>query len=246
MANSNIPRLNSSYGKKFLSELKSSSGSVYSPQQVDSIVEWASGIMRRFGSFVFVRSVEIIIQSLTDEQKYSAVGITKEEAVAVLKALETESVNNSSKSLLRELCVGGQLEKNFSKYSGWNNRHRRYNLIFKILKLLPESIEVSIGDHTDKIHPRKSALYGISEIERCHGYLAMMNRLNNKNAEKKHIMKVLNFVRWAHDGDRAVQDYRNNFEPTAWASDSRNLLSDQTLDAWIMNEEEEISNKPGN
>jgi len=245
MANSNIPRLNSLKGKSFLSDLKNSSGNVYSAKQVDYIVEWANGIMRRFGSYVFVRSVEIIIESLTDELKYSKVGITKEEAETVLNALSNEIANNSSKPLLRELCVGGKLEKNFSNYSGWNNRHRRYNLIFKILKLLPESIEVSIGDHTDTIYPRKSTLYGISEIERCHGYLAMMNRLNNQNAEKKHVMKLLNFVRWAHDGDRAVEDYRNDFKPTAWASDSRNLLSDQILDKWIMNEHEEISNKPG-
>jgi hypothetical protein len=58
-------------------------------------------------------------------------------------------------------------------------------------------------------------------------------------------MKLLNFVRWAHDGDRAVEDYRNDFKSTAWASHSRNLLSDQILDTWIMNEQEEISNKPG-
>jgi len=66
MANSNIPRLNSLKGKSFLSDLKNSSGNVYSAKQVDSIVEWANGIMRRFGSYVFVRSVEIIIESLTE------------------------------------------------------------------------------------------------------------------------------------------------------------------------------------
>jgi len=71
MANSNIPRLNSLNGKSFLSDLKNSSGNFYSAQQVDSIVKWANGIMRRFGTYVFVRSVEIIIENLTDELKYS-------------------------------------------------------------------------------------------------------------------------------------------------------------------------------
>ena len=258
MANSNIPRMNSLNGRKYLSNLKDSTGqNLYSTEKIDSIINWFNGIMRRFGSFVFIYSVELIIKSLINEEVYRNVGITKQESIAVLKsfgldengALISENSKNksslgSSKSLLRELCFGGNFEKNLSSHSGWLNRYKRYNLIFRLLKLLPESVGVSIAGHDETIHPRKTALYGISEVERCHGYLALVNKLND-TSDSKYVDKLLNFVRWAHDGDRAVQDYRKDFSPTPWATDKRNLVSDNILDLWISNEREEITDKPG-
>jgi hypothetical protein len=258
MANSNIPRMNSLNAKKYLSNLKDSTGqNLYSDEKIHAIINWFNGIMRRFGSFVFIHSVELIIKSLINEEAYTKVGITKEESIAVLKSFGLDENGNlisgniknknslgSNKSLLRELCFGGDLEKNLSSNSGWQNRHKRYNLVFRLLKLLPESSNVSIGGHDEIVHPRKAALFGISEVERCHGYLALVNKLN-ETADSKYLIKLLNFVRWAHDGDRAVQDYRKDFSPTPWATDRRNQVSDAILDWWISNEGEEITDKPG-
>ncbi len=259
MANSNIPRMNSLNGRKYLSSLKDSVGQcLYSTEKIDSIINWFNGIMRRFGSFVFIYSVELITKSLINQKLYKNVGITKEESVAVLKSFgfdengtlliidgnKSKTLFGTNKSLLRELCFGGELEKNLSTHAGWQKRHKRYSLIFKLLKLLPESVNVSIGGHDETIHPRKATLFGISEIERCHGYLALSNKLNETN-ENINLNKLLNFVRWAHDGDRVVEDYRKEFSPTPWATDKRNLVNDDILDSWILNDKEELTNKPG-
>ena len=255
MVNSNIPRLNSLNGKKYLLNLKdSNSMNIYTPKQVDGISNHFNSIMRCFGSFVFVYSIESIIEQLKDENKLKSFGITNDESNAVLKSFgyelnrETNQysiIDLNRKPLLRELCSGGELERILPSHSGSTNRHKRYNLIFKLLKFLPESIEVMIGDSKEIIHPRKSALYGISEIERCYGYLEIMNELCNKSSEGKHLYKLLNLIRWAHDGDRVISDYRKDFQPTDWANNERNLVNDKILDSWISNDEEEIFNKPG-
>ena len=261
MVNSNIPRLNSLNGRNYLSSLKDTSGkNIYSLEKIDSIINWFNGIMRRFGSFVFIYSVETLIKNLSDEDIYTKVGIAKEESAMILKSFGLDAnggiicndnktkkligSSGSEKSLLRELCCGGDLEKNLANHSEKQSRHKRYNLIFKLLKLLPESVNVSIGGHDETIHPRKAALFGISEVERCHSYLALMNELNQKTDEKN-LTKLLNLVRWAHDGDRAVQDYRKDFSPTSWAKNERNLVTDEVLDSWIMNDQEELIDKPG-
>jgi hypothetical protein len=198
---------------------------------------------------VFVRSVEILIQNLNNQEIYTKVNISQEEADAVLKSLGNDNTTNN-KNLLRELCFGGDLETYLPNYSGWSNRNKRYKLIFKLLKLLPESLQVTIGCNQETIHPRKSTLYGISEVERSHAYLTLMNKLNESKDlkdEKTHLNNLLDLVRWAHDGDRAVKDYRKSFAPTSWATHSRNLVSDQILDTWIdeTNNSEELINKPG-
>jgi hypothetical protein len=102
MANSNIPRLNSPSGRHFLSKS-------YSNETVDSISNWANSVMRRFGSFVFMHSVESLTQSLRDENACKTVGLTKREVDLVLNALKVEEETNGCQSLIRELCFGGKL-----------------------------------------------------------------------------------------------------------------------------------------
>ena len=256
MANSNIPRLNSPNGRKYLSQLKenNSNHALYTNEKIQSIIDWSNRVMKQFGSLVFINSVETIIKSLFDENIYSKANITKKEANDVLNSfgieidissydlyasLSSKIFFNNDKALLRELSSGGYLEKRLGY-----QKHQRYNLIFRLLKLLPESSVINIEDEYLRIYPRKSTLYGISEIERCYEYISLMNSLNISNSNE-FVSKILDLVRWAHDGDRAFVDYRNDFKPTNWSNNARSFVSDDTLDNWIENENEELVNKSG-
>jgi len=91
------------------------------------------------------------------------------------------------------------------------------------------------------------------------------DELKSKEEATKHAMHLLDLVRYCHDGDRAVTDYRkfklpegysqdnkkmNELEPkqwfghTPWATDARNDFSDRALKRWI-SEKKELVTVPG-
>lgn len=114
-----------------------------------------------------------------------------------------------------------------------------------MLKLLPETENVTIAGNEEIINARKAVLYGISETERCYEYVALMNSLNSSQITTCPPSHLLNLVRWSHNGDRAVVDYRNDFKQTPWAKDRLNLVSDEILDKWIANPREGLTDKSG-
>jgi len=103
--------------------------------------------------------------------------------------------NNSGSSsrvgLLRELCHGGSLEHLCPSLRGWDQRWRRYHLIYRLLRLLPERYIHLIPQatkHCDPspcnnerrailLHLRKAALYGLSEVERGEEYLRCIDAI---------------------------------------------------------------------
>jgi hypothetical protein len=112
--------------------------------------------------------------------------------------------------------------------AGWGNRMKRYSLIFKALLLLPQKLVYTDEKGTEfDLHPRKAALYGLSELERGWAYLFEMEAISNIEREIQklqpednahietlrtqidlHIRNIINLVSLSHDGDRAVIDYR--------------------------------------
>ena len=80
MANSNIPRLNSVHARDYLSKR-------FDEGRVEAVMKWAGSVMRRFGSFVFVFSVNWLIKALGDEVRCNRAGVSRQETEVVLKAL---------------------------------------------------------------------------------------------------------------------------------------------------------------
>ena len=81
MANSNIPRLNSVHARDYLKK-------VYDEGRVEAVMKWAGSVMRRFGSFVFVFSVDWLVKALGDEVRCDRAEISRREAEDVLKSLK--------------------------------------------------------------------------------------------------------------------------------------------------------------
>ena len=83
----------------------------------------------------------------------------------------------------------------------------------------------------------------------CFEYINIMEKLIQSKLHLNNnldlVDQLLNLVKWAHDGDRAVEDYRNDFKLTGWSLNKRNIVSDEILENWAKNEKEEIINKPG-
>ena len=95
------------------------------------------------------------------------------------------------------------------------------------------------------IHPRKATLYGLSEVERCYEYVQIMDELKKNEGDLGRINKLLELVRWSHNGDRAVVDYRKGLEPTQWAQSSQSSLSDDVIDGWVRDGSEGLLDKSG-
>jgi len=108
--------------------------------------------------------------------------------------------------------------------------------VFRALRLIPETHEAQGHCYT----PRKVALYGLSEVERGTVYLDQLQTIASSPADclTDHRQRLLQLVRWSHDGDRACVDYRRAsetlgpscFEFTEWG---KRLQCD--LDTWIQN-----------
>lgn len=222
MVDSKIPRLNSVESKKYLKKLS------YSDEKIEKINFWANSIMRKFGSFVFVFSLNLIKTSFNDLEKIKSVGIECDEHLKKLICQDD--------FLLRDLCSGGRLET----VQGYENKFKRYNLIFRLLKLLPEKVNVIIGQNEQVICPRKSTLFGLSEVERCHEYVRLI-----KNLRATDFNYFFNLIKFSHDGDRACVDFSNEFLPTVWESNKNNHITNDLLNEWISSENQLLIDKSG-
>lgn len=127
--------------------------------------------------------------------------------------------------LLRELCDGGSLESlGGHQLAGWPNRHRRYELIFRALKLLPERYLHPVPTQKKYLllDLRKAALYGLAELERGAEYLRCLDdiRTGKQSAGDTparidpQLNRILELTALCHDGDRAVVDYRHLLLPS--------------------------------
>ncbi|RNA00275.1 hypothetical protein BpHYR1_047736 [Brachionus plicatilis] len=219
MVDSKIPRLNSPQSRDYLKKLS------FSDDKIEAVNKWASGIMRKFGSFVFSYSLNLIKKSFLNMEKIKSVRIGD---------LSVKSLIDREDFLLRDLCAGGRLE------SFYANKFKRYNLIFRLLKLLPQKVNVVVGTKEEVIWPRKSTLFGLSEVERCHEYVQMMTNFDANN-----VSYLFDLIKFSHNGDRACVDFRNDFEPTVWQSNRNNHITDELLDEWIENENELLCDKSG-
>jgi len=132
--------------------------------------------------------------------------------------------------LLRELCRGGALETRMS-----GTVRERHNLVFRALRLIPEQHDTEGYRYT----PRKVALYGLSEVERGTVYLDQLEAIASAGSEcgTDPRDRLLQLVRWSHDGDRACVDYRRpsevgpgSFESTEWGK-----RAPCDLDNWLAN-----------
>lgn len=233
------PRLVTPEGRAFLIDREG-----FSPEMADRVVAWANlTAKRRFGSAAFKGAVQRLREHLGEPALREQAGVTPSEAEAVERALMKEPKGHPF-GLLRELAAGGAIEEELPDLAGWGNRHRRYDLIYRLLKLIPLRLQTDGVD----LDLRKAALYGVSEAERGAAYLRELDlavaaqRRGDLRTMQLHITRVLELVRWAQDGDRAVDDFRQwitqpgapeegRFAKTAWASDPRNDVSDSALDA---------------
>ena len=182
----------------------------YSSQHANLVLAYADEVMAAFGSVAYVQAVEILRVKLEDAAAVEKVGLTQEEAELLRRALVahpplayTPSVASAAASssaaaaapaptpctyklgLLRELCHGGSLEQLAPELAGWSRRHRRYRLLYRALKLLPE-LYVHAAPNAQRgvlLHLRKAALYGLSEVERGSEYLMCMDEIARIQAE---------------------------------------------------------------
>ena len=255
IAENDMPRLTLPAGREWLRAQGLDEG------RAEEALTWAKSVMVRFGSTVYSRAAEILVQTV--EERGADVGLTGEEAHAVRMAMlghrKTGEKPEEGRGgpLLRELCSGGLLEHWLPHLAGWEQRRARYALVFKALQLLPVKLaHVHQGGEFD-LHPRKAALYGLSEVERGTAYLRELERINERSraacaadAElEAAIERVLHFVELSHDGDRAVIDFRRPaipshprpdhvsrhdvpFLPAPWAEHPTTSLSSATLQSY--------------
>lgn len=232
----------------------------YTVQHQNQVLAYADEVMAAFGSVAYVQAVEMLRVKLDDAAAVEKAGLTAEEATLLRKALITHpplsytpsaaAASSSSSAaasaaapaatpcsyklgLLRELCHGGSLEQLAPDLAGWSRRHRRYRLLYRALKLLPE-LYVHAAPNAQRgvlLHLRKAALYGLSEVERGSEYLLCMDeiaRIQTEAAAAKssgassdstasssvaaqlssRVQRILRLSALCHDGDRAVTDYR--------------------------------------
>ena len=221
-------------------------------ERVAEVVKHAQSVMVRFGSVAYVKAAECLVDTV--EANAATAGITPPQAKAVKAALlgqrrgGEKEVEGRGGPLLRELCSGGLLEEWLPELSGWDRRHQRYALIYRLLTLLPHKLtHVHSGAEVD-LHPRKAALYGISEVERGWAYVREVEHINQLppgDEREASIERVLQYVRLSHDGDRAVVDYHSpppsaphpphlsrhdvSFALSSWANDPCVTLTDAAL-----------------
>ena len=208
VAESDMPRLTLPQANEWLRRQQ------LDDERVAEVVTHAQSVMVRFGSVAYVKAAEWLVDRL--EAEADKAGITAQQAVAVKAALLGRRKSGEKEEegrggpLLRELCSGGLLEEWLPELSGWERRHQRYALIYRLLALLPHKLtHVHSGAEVD-LHPRKAALYGISEVERGWAYVREVEQINQSppgNEREASIERVLQYVQLSHDGDRAVVDY---------------------------------------
>ena len=183
-------------------------------RRVAEVVRHAQSVMVRFGSVVYVKAAEWLVEHV--EAEADKAGITALQAAAVKAALlgrrksGEKEVEGRGGPLLRELCSGGLLEEWLPELAGWEQRHQRFALVYRLLTLLPHKLTHEHSGAEVDLHPRKAALYGISEVERGWAYVREVERVNQLppgDEREAAIERVLQYVQLSHDGDRAVVDY---------------------------------------
>ncbi|EFA85107.1 hypothetical protein PPL_02104 [Heterostelium album PN500] len=219
MAESPIPRLSTQKSKQWLDQ-QIAIGSVKGCT-TEQVSVWANSIMKSFSSKVFVESVKFFQTSIEFnlEQSMKQSGLSKDELNAVKLSLEN--------GLLRELTVGGRI---ISYLPELENKRKRAILTFKMLKLLPEEIEID----GIKLWMRKSILYALSEIERGFVYQELVQSLSsgalNQQQKKLFVERLMTIVKKAHEGDKQTTDYRNGFSKTAWGEMEQSNYTDLAFD----------------
>eukprot|EP00727_Mastigamoeba_balamuthi_P013414 m51a1_g8696 hypothetical protein (564) ;mRNA; f:54762-56789 len=168
---------------------------------------WARSTMQ----LSYVPGVEAIVRGLGDPQLCAACGLGAAESAAALRAL---AGNNNSQPLLRELCASGAIERELPQLAGPAGRRARHALAYRLLRLVPES----------KMADRQVCLFGLSEVERGAEYV--------RTLAAGDAARVLGLVARAHDGDRALVDYRRSFAPTEWAASPEVAVTDAALVRW--------------
>ena len=178
IAESDMPRLTLPPAERWLREQG------MDEQQAAAVLAHARSVMVRFGSVVYCRAAEIICSSV--QAQAARIGLTEEEATAVCQALLGRRRGEESEQeeegrggpLLRELCSGGLLEDWLPELAGWERRQLRYGVVYRLLLLLPLTLDHEHGGQRYELHPRKAALYGISEVERGAAYLRDIGCIN--------------------------------------------------------------------
>lgn len=261
LADSPTPRLTTTAGRRWLA---SNAPPGYREEDVSAISAWATHTMKTFSSTAFVAASAMLVDCLDEVisgSNHDDYEVSVHEAVMVKEALFFGVDQRCYKGpLLRELCLGGALDAEElagglnHDMMGWSQRHARYNLIFRLLRILPDG--ASQPSHLR--HLRKAALYGMSEVERGWVYLQTLRMISDAGDDSVGACeRLLDLVRLSHDGDRACTDYRQLavegntssagsaegqskrvFAPSQWASHVRNRHCDKTVQGWIASEAE--------
>lgn len=226
------PRLTTARGELFLQ-------ATTPPEQFERVKSWAQSILHRFSSFAYELAAKKLVEELHNislhpaTSPYSALHIRPAQAKLLVSCLFYKEAERKYKGpLLREWCKGGALEQTVPETS------TRHSLIFCALHLLPE--EFFYEGHSFML--RKVALYGMSEVERGGAYLNALSKVGHVRDDARSCL--LQLVRYSHDGDRAIENYRQptptGFAPTLWATNERSYCCDATLDRWVRDREDLI------
>jgi hypothetical protein len=182
--------------------------------------------MKRFSSAALALAAELLTAGLRAIDKDVGGEVSREEAELLLECLSAGEETRSYKGpLLRELCRGGALEARMS-----GTARERHQLVFRALKLIPEEHHKEGYLFT----PRKVALYGLSEVERGAVYLDQLETIaTGETAESDPRQRLLQLVRWSHDGDRACVDYRRITEHSPLFETDWGKRIQCDLDNWL-------------
>ncbi|KAN0032953.1 hypothetical protein ACTFIV_006895 [Dictyostelium citrinum] len=241
VAQSHIPRLTTSLGREWIVDQIEGTNKTIHNNSVDVIYHWAHQIMKSFGSQVLIDSVNILKDKLSNpleiENTSKITGFTDIEMKKLYLSL-------SKNNLLRDLSLDGEIEKHFPELK--NHRLKRYQIIYKLLLLLPETKVDRFG--VIEFWNRKAVLFALSELERGIVYQQIITLLANSNTdhhngnsngsidkkqEKQLIKDLMKIIKTAHDGDKQIQDYRNGFKETPWSINPLNCFDDDTISTWI-------------
>lgn len=246
VAQSHIPRLTTPQGREWIVDQIEGTNKTIHNNSVDVIYHWAHQIMKSFGSQVLIDSVNILKDKLSNpleiENTSKITGFTDIEMKKLYLSL-------SKNNLLRDLSLDGEIEKHFPELK--NHRLKRYQIIYKLLLLLPETKVDRFG--VIEYWNRKSVLFALSELERGIVYQQIITLLSNSNSaeyntnnnhnhhdggidkkqEKQLIKDLMKIIKTAHDGDKQIQDYRNGFKETSWSTNPLNCFDDDTISSWI-------------
>eukprot|EP01105_Mastigella_eilhardi_P011894 TRINITY_DN2731_c0_g1_i14.p1 TRINITY_DN2731_c0_g1~~TRINITY_DN2731_c0_g1_i14.p1 ORF type:complete len:314 (+),score=54.22 TRINITY_DN2731_c0_g1_i14:741-1682(+) len=155
----------------------------------------------------YTPAVEAILSGLRDHCVLERAGLEPEDAEAAANALL-----KGTQPLLRDLLIVGHSDFHASA----KDRAAAHRLVYRLLKLIPQ----------EQMTLRQVALYGLSETERGLRYVSAVERGDAR--------EVLRLVCAAHDGDRALRDYRSRLAPTTWADERDDVApTDDAIDIWL-------------